>query len=225
MREYDDEPIYGLPALLPAGEKILWQGSPCMMGMARSAFGVRWVIGYFILLALYKVSGALSSGTSLGDLAGIVLWTAVPGALAVGVLCLLARAYAVTTIYTITDRRVVVRAGLALTTAIDLPLSVIDSAELRSHHDGTGDLVLRTRGNERPSWIMLWPNVRPLRWRHPEPMLRVIPEATLVASLLARALRADAEAPQAEPLNTADGGRSGASDGHRGGGSFTPAAV
>ena len=219
MREYDEEPVYGLPALLPAGERVLWQGSPCTMALAQSAFGIRWVAGYFVLLALYKVAGALSAGSTLGELVSVVAWTAVPGAMAVGILCLLARAYALGTIYTITNRRVVIRSGLALTTAIDLPLSIIDAAELRSRHDGTGDLVLRTRASERPSWIMLWPNARPLRWRHPEPMLRVIPEANLVASLLARALRADAEGELAsEPLALAPSG-----DARPAGGALAPA--
>ena len=63
--------------------------------------------------------------------------------------------------------------------------------------------MIQTRDDERASWIMLWPNTRPWHWRQPQAMLRVIPEANLVATLLTRELRRearmeDAPAPQRE---------------------------
>ncbi|MEE4298596.1 MAG: hypothetical protein V2J24_04045, partial [Pseudomonadales bacterium] len=90
------------------------------------------------------------------------------------------------------NHRLVIRTGLALTAAVDIPFSVIDGAALKSYRDGTGDIVIQTRPGHRASWIMLWPNTRPWRWRQPEAMLRVIPEASLVASLLTRELRREA---------------------------------
>ena len=38
MSEYENEPIRGLPGLLPKGEYIVWQGSPDWRGLARRFF-------------------------------------------------------------------------------------------------------------------------------------------------------------------------------------------
>ena len=45
---------------------------------------------------------------------------------------------------------------------------------------------------DRPigAWLLLWPHVRPWRMRHPEPMLRSLPDAAHVAAILAPALTA-----------------------------------
>lgn len=194
MREFDEEPVHGLPAELPAGERVLWQGSPCWDHLAREAFHVRGVAVYFALLALWRVGGTLVDGEGIGAAMVALAWVAVPTVISLGVLCGLAWAYARGTVYTVTNHRVVIRSGLALTMAIDIPFALIEGASVKSYGDGTGDLVLSVTPRERLSWVITWPNVRPWRLRHPEPMLRVIPEASLVAALLARELRHEAEA-------------------------------
>lgn len=195
MREYDDEPVRGLPAPLPEGERILWQGSPCAVRLAKTAFHLRAVAIYFVLLMAWFGGSRVLAGDA-GAAAEAVLWTSVPAVLALGLIAFLGWAYARGTVYTVTNRRIVIRTGLALTAAIDIPLSLVSDAFLKSYGDGTGDLVIRTRPDERPSWVMLWPNVRPWHWRHPEAMLRVIPEASLVATLLVRELRRAAPATE-----------------------------
>ena len=59
MTEYDNEPIRGLPGLLPAGETILWQGAPDWRALARTAFRTRLVAGYFGMLAAWALASAL----------------------------------------------------------------------------------------------------------------------------------------------------------------------
>jgi len=203
IREHDGEPVHGLHAELPEGERILWQGSPDTLQMAIHAFHVRAVAAYFVLLAAWRLIASLQGGASLADAGIAALWLALPAALAIGVLSLLARAFARTTIYTITNERIVLRFGLALTMTVNVPYGLIEGAALRSHGDGTGDLVLKVNRRERISWLLLWPNVRPWRYRQPEPMLRAIPEVNLVASLLTRELRrsagVEAETPAVMP--------------------------
>lgn len=197
MKEFDDEPIHGLPAELPEGERLLWQGSPVWDHLARQAFHTRGVTIYFVLLALWQAGSALTAeGGSLGAALVAVLWVAVPAAAALGVLNGLAWAYARGTVYTVTNHRIVIRSGLALTMAIDVPFKLIAGASLKSYGDGTGDVVISIAKPDRVSFVLLWPNVRPWRITQPEPMLRCIPEASLVASLLARELRHDVEAAQ-----------------------------
>ena len=189
MNEHDDEPVHGLPAELPAGERILWQGSPCPVRLARTAFHLRGVIFYFVLLAIYNAGSNLYEGAGVFAALVSVAWTAVPALMATGVVVLVGYAYAHGTVYTLTDRRLVIRSGIALTMAANIPYNMIDGVALKSYGDGSGDLVIKTRDDERASWLMLWPNVRPWHWRMPEPMLRVVPEAALVASLMTRELR------------------------------------
>jgi len=188
-------PIPGLPGPLPAGERLLWQGSPDWWRLAVSAFHLRAVGLWFALLALWS----LASGEGLRALLG----TLVSAVLAVGLLAFLARAMARATIYSITSRRVVMRYGVALEKCINIPFRIVRSAGLRTYADGTGDLplALELRKGDRLGWAMLWPHARPWKLVRPEPMLRAVPDARRVAAILARAL---AEAAAAAPAAVAE---------------------
>lgn len=61
MNEYENEPIRGLPGMLPPGEQIVWQGSPQWRALARGAFRTRLVMGYFALLAAWALVSAWSA--------------------------------------------------------------------------------------------------------------------------------------------------------------------
>ena len=62
-------------------------------------------------------------------------------------------------------------------------------------------MALRLKPGPRVIYPKLWPHVRPWRLRQAEPMLRCIPDAGVVASLLCRALAArDAQAQDPTPL-------------------------
>ncbi len=103
--DYAVEPIPGLPAALPEGERILWRGSPQWGGLAIRAFHARKVGLYFAALLVWRVLEAKGAGlswtASLTTAAGIVPIAA----LAIAILTGLAYAYARSTIYTITDKR------------------------------------------------------------------------------------------------------------------------
>lgn len=191
MNEYDDEPVRGLPGRLPEGESILWQGAPDWRSLARNAFHLRPIAGYFALLVLW--SAALHAHA--GGLAGFLptLWLLPLAASALGLLAAIAWLTARTTIYTITNRRIVLRFGIALPICINLPYAMIDSAGLRTYANGCGDLPLALKPGQKISYLVLWPHARPWRVSRPEPMLRSIPEVDRVAQLLGRALSATAE--------------------------------
>ena len=99
------------------------------------------------------------------------------------------------TLYTITDRRLVMRVGIALPMTFNLPFSSIESAGLKCWADGNGSIVLTLAPGERLAYLVLWPHARPWRMARTEPMLRCIPDAARVAQTLARALAAAAEMP------------------------------
>lgn len=176
MSEYDHEPIRGLPGNLPQGEQILWQGSPDARTFARSALHTRWITGYFVLLAAI----AMASGSMFG-----VLAIAASGVIVLALLHLFATLVARTTVYTITNRRLVLRIGVALNKCINLPLGLLGSAELRQQQAGFGDIAVKPTAAHRLGYAMLWPHARPFRFGEPEPMLRAVGDAAEVANILA----------------------------------------
>ncbi len=178
MSEYANEPIRGLPGHLPAGEVILWQGSPAWKRLALSAFHVRGVAFYFAALA--------SFGVIQGSWRGALITVAV-GIAGLGLLALLSWASARTTIYTLTNRRVVLRMGIALPKCINLPLTQIGSADLALHADDTGDISLKLTGSQRLGYAALWPHARPWKLAAAQPMLRAVPDARGASAMLARA--------------------------------------
>jgi hypothetical protein len=194
VTEYEYEPVAGLPERLPPGEEILWQGTPRWPGLARYAFHVRKVAAYFLILALLTLVWDLQGGTGLAGSLANLSWLAVAAALSIVLLTMLARAMARSTLYTITNRRVAMRFGVALPMTINLPFSKVRSAALRENPDGTGDIPLTLDPKARVAYWVLWPHARPWRFGPAEPMLRAIPEAASVGRRLADALRAYAQA-------------------------------
>jgi hypothetical protein len=181
MTEHEHEPIRGLPGNLPEGEHILWQGSPEWRCFATSALKTRWIAFYFA--ALFALSAA--GGSLLGMIA-----TFAGAAMTLGLLALFAVLVARTTIYTITNRRVVLRIGVALNACINLPLKLVGSADLRQLDKAHGDIALTLLGRHQLGYAMLWPHARPFRIAQPQPMLRALRDPATVAQTLARACAA-----------------------------------
>lgn len=178
ITEYEHEPIRGLPGELPEGERILWQGSPDWRVFARTALFTRWIGFYFLVLAAF----ALASGSVGGMVASLIAM-----AVTLGLLTLFAWGVARTTVYTITNRRVVLRIGVALEKCINLPLKLIGSAQLRDHGRDFGDIALSITQRHKLGYAVLWPHVRPFRLGKPQPMLRALPDAAQAARILAEA--------------------------------------
>lgn len=188
MNEHDGEPVRGLPARLPEGEHILWQGAPDWRALARTALKVRWVAGYFGVLAAWNAADGLAAGETFGSVAAQAVLTAAAGGVAVGLLALYAWLAARTTVYTLTNKRFVLRHGVALSKIFNVPYRVIAAAGLKTGASGTGDIALRLIADSKVAYPHLWPHARPWRFSHPEPMLRAIPEAATVARQLHEAV-------------------------------------
>lgn len=185
--EHELEPQYGLPERLPAGERILWQGSPDARVLARTAFHWRKLVVYFALLLGLRGGFVLADGGSPAEALAALAWPSLLAAVALAAVALLAWLSARTTVYTLTDRRVVMRVGIVLTMAFNLPLTRVASAAFREGPEGCGDIVLTLAGTDRIAWLQLWPHARPWRLARPEPMLRAVPDARAVAATLSGA--------------------------------------
>jgi len=200
MNEHDYEPVPGLPALLPPGETILWQGTPNWEILVRRALRIRVVGVYFALLIAWGISGGISVGRAPVEISISALRLGALGILAMALLGVFAWLVARTTMYTITTRRVVMRFGIALPITIQIAFAMIDDAGLHVWSDGGGDIALALRPGQRVAYLVLWPHARPWRLTKAEPAMRGLADAAAVAQILGRALAASAQQP-AKPVS------------------------
>ena len=187
--EHDDEALPGLPAPLPPGERLLWRGAPDWRILAGRSFHLRKVAVYFGVLIAWRFLSTLFDGGTLGLAAATTLWTVPLAALAMGLIALLSWLVASNTVYTLTDKRVVMRVGIVLTVTFNLPLRRIETARVHALPGGAGDIALVLNAQDRIGYLHLWPHVRPWHFTRTEPMLRALPQAAAVAKLLADALQ------------------------------------
>jgi hypothetical protein len=192
--DFNFEPVPGLPARLPKGEDILWQGRPDWRALARDAYATRWIAAYFAVIVLWRATVGFQTDGLRGVFAFGLPYVGL-GLLAIAVLSALAWAQAKATIYTVTTARVVMRVGAALSVTFNIPYRQIATARL-DDHGATGTIALETMGDTRIAWLVLWPHVRPWHIARTEPALRCIPEAGHVARLIAEA----AETRLAQPV-------------------------
>lgn len=188
MSEYETEPIRGLPSLPPDDERMLWQGSPDGASIARWTLHGGLIALYFVGLTAFIAVPALLTGATPGEAIKSSLHLVVIGGAALALIKIIGRLIDKTTVYTITSKRIVMRIGVALPVTVNIPFSKIASADVKLHPNGTGDIALVPAEAMPLTYFHLWPHVRGLRLRHPQPVLRCIPDATAVSSLLVEAI-------------------------------------
>ena len=183
------EPIRGLPERPPEGEIILWQGQPNWLRLTVESLNVWWVLGYFIFLFVWRfisVSDLMPIGQAL-----LVSFPFLALAMIVTLLLMLVGyILARTTVYTITNKRVVMRIGAALTVTLNIPFTEIENAAIASSSKNFGSIAIDTKRDAKFSFLVLWPHVRAWHFKKPQPSLRCIPNATEVAEILANAAKA-----------------------------------
>ncbi|MDZ4276867.1 MAG: photosynthetic complex putative assembly protein PuhB [Erythrobacter sp.] len=159
-------------------EKVLWKGRPALGLLARSAFHTRTLGLYFAVLVII----ALATGSNNTAIIVAALGTAL-----IGLLYFLAWLSARSTLYILTDVRLILRIGMAIETRINIPLKQVKAAHLRPRSDGHGDIALELGGERLLGVVLLWPHMRPWHYAHPQPMLRSVPDAASLAQLIAEA--------------------------------------
>lgn len=185
--EHEFEPQHGLPERLPQGERILWQGSPALGPVMRRVFHLPLVAAYFAVMLGMRAAHVLPQAKSPGDVVALMGASTLLAVAGLSTLAVLAWLTCRTTVYTLTNERVVMRIGIVLTLTFNLPLSRIQAADLKRIDTDRGDIALTLAGSDRIAWLHLWPHARPWRLARPEPMLRAVPQAAEVAKLLSEA--------------------------------------
>jgi hypothetical protein len=199
VQQHDSEPVPGLPRRLPEGERILWQGRPAQRRIASEVLKANWIAFYFVLL----IGWALAAGWSDGRPVPAILFSAgvlcILGAVLVGLIELYAWAVSRTTLYTITNRRVVMRVGVGSSITLNLPYARIAAASMIERKDGSGDIVFEAADGVRLSWFHLWPHLRPRHYAKPQAALRCIPAVAGIAALVVNELSAAQQLATGEP--------------------------
>jgi hypothetical protein len=208
-----------LPSALPKGERVIWQGAPDWKRLAIHAFHVRSIALYFVLMLAVQAINltAPDSGTGMKPLAEVdwkpMVVAASLYALALALLLGTAWMSARNTLYTLTNKRVVMRIGIVLTLTFNLPFKRIAGASLKAQGSGTGDIALALHPEDRIGWVHLWPHQRAWYITQPQPTLRCVPDSQEVGKLLLNLWRdqrasqslhlGDAPAPSAQPEGSA----------------------
>ena len=194
-KDFDFESQPGLPKPLPPGEDLLWQGSPEPVALAREAFKANWILGYLLVLAVWRASMAFSDG-GFGQSVAVFLPYLVLALAAYGLIRLLARAVARAAIYSITSNRVILRIGAALQVTWTVPFTKVASASLSTRPmTGTGTIALDLTEGQRISYLALWPHLRPGFGHTVQPAFRCIPDAARVARILSDAAQTRVNEP------------------------------
>jgi hypothetical protein len=103
------------------------------------------------------------------------------------------------TLYTLTNKRVVMRIGIVLTLTFNLPYKRIAGASLKGYAKGMGDIALALHPEDRIGWAHLWPHQRAWHVSRPQPTLRCVPNGQQVGEQL---LALWSEARAGENLHT-----------------------
>lgn len=200
--DFQVEPVKGLPETPPEGEVILWQGKPDWWALSKESLNLLWVAAYFVFLALWRFVAVVDL-MPLGQ----AVWASVPflilGAIVCALLIGIAWTQAHYTVYTVTNRRVAMRIGAALTVTLNLPFKQIAAANLDLRKSGTGTIAFDLMGDTRISYLVCWPHVRPWRISPTQPALRCIPDAETIAAMIAEAAQARISTPQVERAGSA----------------------
>jgi Bacterial PH domain len=197
-REHGAEPVRGLPGRLPQGEHIVWQGSPQARGVMRRVLKSRWIAAYFVIAAVWSAAVGINDGVAMG---GILLQLGYIGLLAAvvfGLMAAFAKAVERTSVYTITNRRVVMRVGVALSASFNLPYAQISGADFRARADGSGDIALVLKPGHGLSSAVFWPHQKGRVWSPLSPEMICLKDVSTIAAMLALQLQAhQARAAQA----------------------------
>ena len=161
--------IKGLPESPPDGEEVVWQGEPKWGALSTRLFRVRLVLVYFALLAGFTAFISEAAGP---EILATFVWQLSLAVLAALILSGLAWLYAKTTVYTVTDKRLVLEFGVAFTMSLNIPWDLVESAASKAFSDGTADVVISLQQGNSISYVTLWPFARPWHFLKVQPMLR-----------------------------------------------------
>jgi hypothetical protein len=200
--EHEFEAALGLPEALPRNEFIVWQGQPDWKQLAIDAFHVRKLTVYFAAMVFLQLIHLLDSNTSALDMSKQLGTSIGLATVALGLLTWGAYLSAQATMYTLTNKRIVMRIGIVLSLTFNLPLKKITACDLQLLNKQSGNIALGIASESPIGWLNLWPHVRAWRVASPQPTLRCVPQAQTLAQRILQAWRQENPTEQLLSVNT-----------------------
>ena len=158
---------------IPKGERVCWTGKPNWISFGFHAFGIKYILIYFIVSAFYAISQielVFSFKAFIGEYISFV----VSGMIASLILFMLSYFSAQHTYYVITEKRLVIRTGIALVFLLNVPLKNVISIDKQSLFYGYGNLSFKPQSKKRIPYFSCWPSVRRGSFLNPVPTFRSI---------------------------------------------------
>ena len=179
------EPTRGFPEPLPKNENLIWQGSPDFWFIAKRVFYVKQIAFYFALIIFVAL------GLNFGKLSQteLTLNFLLNFSLALtAMLLILGLSFLIssTAVYSLTNKRLVMRIGVVLTVTLNIPFNKIEAAELKKYPDGSGDISIKLASGNKIAYPHLWPHCRGWFFSDPRPRLTGLKKVENVANHFAK---------------------------------------
>ena len=168
---------------IPDGESILWKGRPSLWGFSWTLFGLKWLALYLSILSIVSIARFFAS-----DFHTAFYFDFLPfflsGIFASIILVGLATIQAYSTVYIITENRVIIKTGAALSFLISMPFKKIKEVNLQKRGAAIGTISFELFSKKRVPYISCWPSVRPWKFKKTQPAFSCVGSVDEVATIL-----------------------------------------
>ena len=168
---------------IPNGESILWKGRPSLWGFSWNLFGLKWITLYLSILSIVSVARFFASDFYTAFYVDFLPFF-LSGIFASIILIGLAATQTYSTVYIITENRVIIKTGAALSFLISMPFKKIKEVNLQKRGASIGTISFELLSEKRVPYISCWPSVRPWKFKRTQPAFSCIGSVDKVATIL-----------------------------------------
>ena len=168
---------------IPNGESILWKGRPSLWGFSWNLFGLKWITLYLSMLSIVSVARFFASDFYTAFYVDFLPFF-LSGIFASIILIGLAATQTYSTVYIITENRVIIKTGAALSFLISMPFKKIKEVNLQKRGASIGTISFELLSEKRVPYISCWPSVRPWKFKRTQPAFSCIGAVDEVATIL-----------------------------------------
>ena len=169
--------------VIPNGESILWKGRPSLWGFSWNLFGLKWITLYLSMLSIVSVARFFASDFYTAFYVDFLPFF-LSGIFASIILIGLAATQTYSTVYIITENRVIIKTGAALSFLISMPFKKIKEVNLQKRGASIGTISFELLSEKRVPYISCWPSVRPWKFKRTQPAFSCIGSVDEVATIL-----------------------------------------
>ena len=168
---------------IPDGESILWKGRPSLWGFSWNLFGLKWITFYLSILSIVSIARFFASDFHTAFYIDFLPFF-LSGIFASIILFGLATIQAYSTVYIITENRVIIKTGAALSFLISMPFKKIKEVNLQKRGASIGTISFELFSKKRVPYISCWPSVRPWKFKKTQPAFSCVGSVDEVATIL-----------------------------------------